>query len=119
MYFYHGSNCFGDADLVNGYWCANCENTVAKTDDSKKIFLLSKSGSKRKFCDASSFLWHKRLGHISKQRLQELVKQDILPALDFTDFETCVDCLKGKMTNARNTGSKRSEQMLDLIHTDI
>ena len=44
----------------------------------------------------SSNLWHKRLGHISRERLERLVKDEILPNLDFTDFSVCVDCIKGK-----------------------
>lgn len=48
-----------------------------------------------------------------------MVKKNVLPALDFNDFETCIDCLKGKMTNSRNFHSKRSEHLLDLIHTDV
>ena len=46
----------------------------------------------------SAFLWHKRLGHVSKERLQRLVKNEILPNLDFTDLGLCVDCIKGKQT---------------------
>lgn len=68
------------------------------------------SGIKRKHKQhVSSFLWHKRLGHISIQRLCELINQNILPTLDFSNFETCVDYLKGKITNLRGFSSKRSE----------
>ena len=35
--------------------------------------------------------WHKRLGHISKQRIERLIKEEILPDLDFSNFDTCVD----------------------------
>ena len=34
----------------------------------------------------SSILWHKRLGHISRERIEKLVKERILQNLDFTDF---------------------------------
>ena len=47
---------------------------------------------------SSSMLWHKCLGHISKQRLERLVKDGVPSNLDFLDFKTCVVCLKGKMT---------------------
>ncbi|KAM1263710.1 hypothetical protein ACFX2G_029301 [Malus domestica] len=67
----------------------------------------------------SSNLWHKRLCHISKQRMELLVKNDILPSLNFNDFDFCVDCIKGKMTNSRKEGSTRSKQVLEIIHTDI
>ena len=43
----------------------------------------------------SAYLWHQRLGHISKERIERLVKNDILPNLDFTDLGVCVDCIKG------------------------
>ena len=46
----------------------------------------------------SSFLWHQKLGHISRDRLRRLVKDSVLPDLDFTDYESCVDCIKGKET---------------------
>ncbi|RVW12961.1 Retrovirus-related Pol polyprotein from transposon TNT 1-94 [Vitis vinifera] len=69
---------------------------------------------------SSSMLWHKRLGHISRQRLERLVKDGVLSNLDFSDFETCVVCLKGKMTaKTRKEKIDRCESILDLIHTDI
>ena len=121
MYYYYYSKCFGNAYVVGDYWLVNCTNPTAESNNNTGIFgIQTHSGKKRKAKqDVSSFLWHKRLGHISKERIKELVKQEILPQLDFTDFDTCVDCLKGKMTNIRKFGSKRSENLLDLIHTDI
>ena len=43
-----------------------------------------------------TYLWHQHLGHISKERLQRLVKNEILQDLDFTDLCVCVGCIKGK-----------------------
>ena len=45
-----------------------------------------------------AYLWQKRLGHIAKERIERLVKNEILPDLDFIDFSICVDCIKGKHT---------------------
>ena len=45
-----------------------------------------------------AYLWHNHLGHISKERMQRLVKNEILPNLDFTDLNVCVNCIKGKQT---------------------
>ncbi|RVW59023.1 Retrovirus-related Pol polyprotein from transposon TNT 1-94 [Vitis vinifera] len=68
----------------------------------------------------SSMLWHKRLGHISRQRLERLVRDDVLSNLDFSDFKTCVVCLNGKMTaKTRNEKIDRCGSTLNLIHTDI
>ena len=38
------------------------------------------------------------MGHISKQRLVRLIKDGILLDLDFSYFDTYVDCIKGKLT---------------------
>ena len=43
--------------------------------------------------ETSSLLWHKRLGHISNDRFKRLVKDEVLPTLDFTNFDTCIDCI--------------------------
>ena len=67
----------------------------------------------------SAYLLYKCLGHISKERLQRLVKNEILPNLDFTDLGLCVDCIKGKQTKHNKKGATRSTQLLEIIHTDI
>ena len=67
----------------------------------------------------SSSLWHRRLGHISIERLKRLVKDGVIQTLDFTDFDTCLGCIKGKQTNKSNKGAKRSDTKLKIIHTDI
>lgn len=74
---------------------------------------------KRKFSENSFSLWHKRLGHISVERLKFLEKQSLLPSLDYTDMDICIECVKGKLTNTRKKGSTRSSNLLELIHTDI
>jgi transposase InsO family protein len=65
-------------------------------------------------------LWHKRLCHISKERINTLCKQSILPPLDLNALEdVCINCVKGKLTNLRKKGAIRSSNLLELIHTDI
>ena len=69
--------------------------------------------------EKSSMLWHKRLGHISRERVERLIKDNILPTLDFSDLETCIDCCRGKLTKIKKKGSTRSSNLLEVIHTDI
>jgi hypothetical protein len=58
---------------------------------------VSSSNNKReRINDVSSKLWHRRLGHISRGRIERLVKESILPSLQFLAFEQCIDCIKGK-----------------------
>ena len=64
-------------------------------------------------------LWHWRLGHISIERIKILVNNGVLSTLDFTDSDTCVDCIKGKQTKNSKKGEKRSTNILEIIHLDI
>ena len=34
------------------------------------------------------------LGHISRGRIERLVKASILPPLEFSELEQCIDCIK-------------------------
>ncbi|RZB42862.1 actin [Glycine soja] len=44
----------------------------------------------------SGVLWHKRLGHISKNGIERLVSSGILDSIDFRSFDVCVECIKGE-----------------------
>ena len=59
------------------------------------------------------------MGHISKERVERLISYGILPHLDFDDLEICVDCVKGKLTKTKKKGATRSENLLEIVHTDI
>ena len=47
------------------------------------------------------------------------MKDGVIQTLDFTDFDTCLGCIKGKQTNKSSKGAKRSDTQLKIIHTDI
>ena len=92
-------------------------NTIASSNETLQTILR---GTKRKLSNENSAsLWHKRLGHISKRRIERLVSDGILESLDFTNFDVCVQCIKGKQTNTRKMSANRSSSILELIHTDI
>jgi len=77
-------------------------------------------GTKRSLVnERSSFLWHKRLGHISRERMERLIKNEILSYLNFTDLNICVCCMKGKQAKHTKKGATRSTQLLEIVHTDI
>ena len=61
----------------------------------------------------SSKLWHCRLGHISKGGIERLVKSEILPQLEFSDLEQCVDCIKGKYIKQIKKGAIHSTGTLE------
>ena len=60
-----------------------------------------------------------RLSHISKGRIERLVKNEILHPLEFSDLEQCIDCIKGKYIKQIKNGAIRSTGTLEIIHTDI
>ncbi|RDY07775.1 hypothetical protein CR513_08064, partial [Mucuna pruriens] len=94
-------------------------NLISISSLDKFSFSYSFGNNKRKLIENSIILWHKRLGHISKQRIQRLVLDEILESLDLSNFKVCVECIKGKRTNIRKLGAKRAKNVLELIHIDI
>jgi len=43
----------------------------------------------------------------------------ILDSIDFTSFDVCVECIKGKQTKSKKLGAYRATDVLKLIHTNI
>ena len=108
------SECVGNGILSDGLYCIFLQNETVHNS------LHVQTGIKRCVVkEDSSTLWHRRLGHISIDRIKRLVNDGVLSTLDFTDFETCVDCIKGKQTNKSKRGATRSSTILEIIHTDI
>nr|KYP61936.1 Retrovirus-related Pol polyprotein from transposon TNT 1-94 [Cajanus cajan] len=109
------SKVIGFGELRDGLYSINLQNNDAAYNS-----MHVSSGLKRCVMNEdSSMLWHRRLGHISIDRIKRLVNDGVLSTLDFADFETCVDCIKGKQTNKSKKGAKRSSNILEIIHTDI
>ena len=81
---------------------------------------IESCGAKRKLDNAHSrALWHKRLGHISRNRVERLVSGGTRDSVDFTDLNVCVECIKGKQTKQKKLSAYRATDVLELIHTNI
>nr|CAN67941.1 hypothetical protein VITISV_033155 [Vitis vinifera] len=108
----YDSKVIGNCVLFDGLYrlsllstCSyNVENNVAKRPLTKERY---------------SLLWHKRLGHISKEQVERLISSGILPRFDSDDLEICVDCVKGKLTKNKKKGATHSQNLLEIVHTDI
>ena len=97
--------------MFNGLFSINLQyNAVLHTHISNKRCIMNED---------SSILWHRRLGHISIDRIKRLVNDKVLNTLDFADLDTCIDCIKGNQTNMLKKGAKRSIDVIDIIHSDI
>nr|GEX75635.1 hypothetical protein [Tanacetum cinerariifolium] len=67
----------------------------------------------------SALLWHCRLGHIIKKRIEKLQHDGLLDSSDLRAFEKCVSCMSGKMAKKPYTHQvKRAKDLLGLIRSD-
>ncbi|GJV38380.1 retrotransposon protein, putative, ty1-copia subclass [Tanacetum coccineum] len=86
--------------------------------NNNSIYNVSTKRAKRNL--DSTYLWHCRLAHISKKRIEKLQQEGLLRSTDDESFDQCVSCLSGKMT--RKSFPHRPERETDLcgiIHTDV
>jgi hypothetical protein len=91
----------------NLYLLSLRENVNSVSDMNENVSSSLNENIKRKRThDASSKLWHCHLGHISRGRIERLVKNDILPPLEFSDLEQCRECIKGKYAKKNKKNAK-------------
>ena len=73
---------------------------VARGLKSSMLYVLHVSSfSENVICIAkqpSVSLWHRRLGHMSKARMQVVSCFGFIPGLNFSDFSICEHCMYGK-----------------------
>jgi hypothetical protein len=108
-YFAHGmcaiwfkDACVGVALLHNELYLLSLREKVHSVCNvNEQTFLSNKEQKKRKKTHDSSKLWHCRLGHNSRGRIENLIKNDILPLLEFSDIEQCIDCIKEKYVKSK------------------
>ena len=107
----------GYGSLVDGLYKFRLDPTYECNHSSLHSEII---GMKRSIYDENSYsLWHKRLCHISIDRIKRLINDGVLKTLDFSDSGTCLSCIKGKQTNKTTKGANRSSGVLEIIHTDI
>ena len=105
------SELIGKGIFSNGLFSINLQyNAVLHTHIGNKRCIMNED---------SSILWHQRLRYISIDRIKRLVNDKVLNTLDFADFDTCIDYIKGKQTTKFKKGTKRSIDVLEIIRSDI
>ncbi|KAJ9556102.1 hypothetical protein OSB04_010716 [Centaurea solstitialis] len=91
--------------------------TVNLKDNNSEIYHISK---RSKDIEDQTYLWHCRLGHINKKRVELLLKGGFLGNFDYKPFDNCKSCLSGKMTKQPfNSENERATDLLEIIHTDV
>ena len=117
----NNSDVIGSGSLVDGLYKLHLDFAFAS---SLLNFSIEKTSSSTipkcaRNNEKSSMLWHKRLGHASRKRLEQLVKDGVLSSLDFSDFHKRVDCINGKLTKKSRVEVQWSSELLELIHIGI
>jgi hypothetical protein len=51
--------------------------------------------------------------------IEQLIREEILYPLDFSNPDQCIECIKGKYMKQIKKGVKRSAKVSKIIHTDI
>ena len=83
---FYKSKLIGNGTLSDNLFQINLKNNTSYN------VMHAQTGMKRCVMNEnSSILWHRRLGHISIERIKRSVKDGVLDTLDFTDFGTYVD----------------------------
>ncbi|KAJ9543849.1 hypothetical protein OSB04_023556 [Centaurea solstitialis] len=90
---------------------------VLNLQENREVYHISK---RSKDIEDQTYLWHCRLGHINKKRIEKLQKGGLLGSFDFKPFDDCESCLSGKMTKQPfNKDNERANDLLGIIHTDV
>nr|GEW08505.1 retrotransposon protein, putative, Ty1-copia subclass [Tanacetum cinerariifolium] len=112
----HGCNApLRKEDVINGIYEIDMSNHVPNVNS---IYNVSNKRVKHNL--DFTYLWHCRLAHISKKRVEKLQQDGTLKSTDDESFDQCVSCLSGKMT--RKLFSHRPERATDvlgLIHIGV
>ncbi|GJR36004.1 retrotransposon protein, putative, ty1-copia subclass [Tanacetum coccineum] len=102
------NNCHYAPSITRGVISVSCFSICTVSNKRAKLDL------------DSALLWHCRLGHISKKRIEKLQHDGLLNSTDLRAFEKCVSCMSGKMARKPYTHQvERAKDLLGLIHTDV
>ena len=77
-----------------------------------------------KAIEKDSILWHKRMGHLSLRKMNQLVHNDLVEGVNLKNFhlpDSCVSCKKGKQTK-RSHKAKSQHSItvpLELLYMDL
>ena len=107
---------------------ANNENELYIVRPNKRTLLNTElfrvehpKPKKKKILDNDdTYLWHLRLGHISLDRINRLVKDGPLKELKVGNLPVYESCLDGKMTKRSFLAMGfRAKEPLELVHSDV
>ncbi|GJV82011.1 retrotransposon protein, putative, ty1-copia subclass, partial [Tanacetum coccineum] len=106
--------CYFNAFPRDGIFEIDMHNHIS---NEHSIYTCSNKKSKHNL--NSTFLWHYRLSHINKKRIEKLQHDGLLESIDNESFDVCVSCISGKMArNPFTHASERADDLLGIIHSE-
>ncbi|GKD95086.1 retrotransposon protein, putative, ty1-copia subclass [Tanacetum coccineum] len=82
--------------------------------------MFNVSNKRAKHALDSSYLWHYRLGHINKKRMDNLQRDGILQPTHDELLKKCKSCISVKMVHKPfSHHAERAKDLLGIIHTDV
>ncbi|GJS74962.1 retrotransposon protein, putative, ty1-copia subclass [Tanacetum coccineum] len=117
-------NCHYAPSITRGIISVSHLNGIFEIDwsnsNTNDCSMYAVSNKRAKINLDSSLLWHCRLGHISKKRIEKLQHDGLLNSTDIQSFEKCVSCMFEKMARKPYTHQvERAKDLLGLIHTPV
>jgi hypothetical protein len=80
-------NVVGRALRQDKLYLLSIKDSINVVSSENNVNVSSSKNKRKRIDDVSSKLWHRRLYHILRGRIEHLVKESILPPLEFSDFE--------------------------------
>jgi hypothetical protein len=92
------NKCVGLAFRQDKLYLSSLSENVndVSTENENASSSMNATNKRKRVHDVSLKLWHYHLGHISRGRIEQLIKKSILSPLEFLDLEQCIDCIKEK-----------------------
>nr|GEV77640.1 hypothetical protein [Tanacetum cinerariifolium] len=101
--------------MVNGIYEIDMHDLVPNDN-----YIYNVSTKRTKHNLDYTYLWHCRLAHIIKKRIENLQQEGLIRSIDDESFDQCISCLSGKMTRKSFLNRpERATDLLGIIHTDV
>ncbi|GKF82464.1 retrotransposon protein, putative, ty1-copia subclass, partial [Tanacetum coccineum] len=93
---------------------------VMSSSNTNESSMYAVSNKRAKLNLDSALLWHCRLGHINKKRIEKLQHDGLLDSIDIKSFEKCIACMSGKMARKPYLHQvEKYKDLLGLIRTNV
>ncbi|GJU45261.1 retrotransposon protein, putative, ty1-copia subclass [Tanacetum coccineum] len=107
--------CYFNAFPRDGIFEIDMQNHIS---NERSIYTCSNKKTKHNL--DYTFLWHCRLGHIYKKRIEKLQQDRLIKSINDESFDICISCISGKMARKPFACvSERADDLLGSIHSDV